>query len=78
MNGFNENELKKEPWEAYHSNGKLAFKGTYVNGKIHGLCECYHSNGKLWYKGNYVNDIQKGYFHNFWDNDKLNLKCYYL
>ena len=48
MNKYNDNGLKEGPWEAYHYNGKLWYKGNYVNGKMHGLFEEYHSNGNLW------------------------------
>ena len=33
--------------EAYFDNGQLRFKGSYKNGKVHGLFEWHHENGHL-------------------------------
>jgi antitoxin component YwqK of YwqJK toxin-antitoxin module len=41
-------------WEIYYDNGKLLYKGTYINGLRHGLWIWYYTNGKLSYKGNYI------------------------
>jgi len=43
-------------WEMYYDNGKIMYRGNYINGKRDGYWEGYYNNGKLWYKGNYVND----------------------
>ena len=48
-------------WEHYYDNGKLEFKGNYVNGQRHGLCESYHSDGELFYKGYYDMGIPVDY-----------------
>ena len=77
MNGFNENGLKEGPWEGYHDNGKLAFKGTYIRGNEHGLYERYYSNGNLSYKGNYVNGKEHG-LSEWYSNGEFYLKEYYL
>ena len=47
MNQYNENGVKHGPWEGYHGNGKLAFKGTYINGNEYGLFGYYYINGNL-------------------------------
>jgi len=54
-------------WQTYFNNGKLEYKGNYVNGSQHGLCEHYYDNGQLQSKGNYVNGQPHGYweiYHN--------------
>ena len=49
MNKFNEQGQKHGPWEEewYWFNGKLKYKGNYLNGQKHGLWEEYWSNGGL-------------------------------
>ena len=71
---------KGEPhgyWEVYYFNGKLMFKGNYLNGKEHGYWERYCDNGQLWYKGNYVNGNPHGYWEYYYSNGKLYFKGYY-
>ena len=38
----------------YWSNGKLSYKGNYLNGERDGYWEDYYSNGRLYNKGNYI------------------------
>jgi antitoxin component YwqK of YwqJK toxin-antitoxin module len=64
-------------WEYYYDNGKLAFKGNYVNGNRHGYFESYWSNGQLFYKGNYVNGKEYGYFEEYFSNGDLYYKGNY-
>ena len=80
MNGFNEKGERHGPCEVYLSNGKLWYKGTYVNGERHGLFEEYWHNGNLWYKGNYFNGKMHGFnlWYNYNTNGELNIKQYYL
>jgi antitoxin component YwqK of YwqJK toxin-antitoxin module len=33
-------------WEEYFSNGKLSYKGNFVNGKEHGYWEWYFDDGR--------------------------------
>jgi antitoxin component YwqK of YwqJK toxin-antitoxin module len=73
----NENGNRHGYWEYYYSNGKLAYKGTYVDGNRHGYWEVYHSNGNLWYKGNYVDGKQHGYWEYYY-NGNLNQIIYYI
>jgi len=47
MNQYNENKQRHGLWEDYYSNGKLLWKGTYLNGQRHGFWEWYYDNGKL-------------------------------
>jgi len=47
MNQLNTKGQKHGLWKEYSSNGKLWYKGTYLNGQRHGLWEEYYSNGKL-------------------------------
>ena len=64
MNQYNKQGQMHGPWETYR-NGKPCFKGNYLNGKLHGLCESYNSNGQLMYKGNYVNGQKHGYWESY-------------
>ena len=48
---YNEKGLVHGYWEMYFSNGKLYYKGYYINGEKHGPWEYYCGNGELWYKG---------------------------
>jgi antitoxin component YwqK of YwqJK toxin-antitoxin module len=57
---FNKQSQPHGYWESYHSNGKLCYKGNYINGKEDGYWEWYHPNGQLWFKGNYINGKQDG------------------
>ena len=48
MNKRNEQGQRHGPWETYYLNGNLRYKGNFINGKRHGLCENYGwSNGEL-------------------------------
>ena len=76
MNEYNEQGEPNGPWEEYYSNGKLYWRGNYVNGKASGLFERYWSDGNLWYKKNYVNG--KGLHERYSSNGKLNIKQYWL
>ena len=50
------NQLNSEDyWEVYHDNGKLWYKGNYVNGIREGYWEWLYSNGKLSSKEYYYN-----------------------
>ena len=71
---YNENGERHGYWERYHDNGKLWYKGTYVNGIKHGYWELYYSDGNLDYKGSYVNSEQHGY----WEEPWLNSFNYYI
>jgi len=73
MNKYNGQGFKHGPWEVYHGNGQLLYKGNYVDGKRHGLFEQYHPNGQLWYKVNYVNGKMHGLnlWYNYYTNGNL-------
>ena len=47
MNKLNKEGQRHGLYEYYYPNGKLMYKGNYLNGKKHGLCESYYSYGKL-------------------------------
>jgi antitoxin component YwqK of YwqJK toxin-antitoxin module len=78
MNGFNDKGLKKGPWESYHSNGKLAFKVTYVNGKEHGLYEYYDTNNVLRFCTIYKHGNIKGIYSTYGSDATLYKIEYYL
>jgi antitoxin component YwqK of YwqJK toxin-antitoxin module len=65
-------------WEDYYSNGKLWYKGNYVNGKQHGYWESYYDNGNLAYKGNYIDGKRHGYWEWYYDNGELREINYYI
>jgi antitoxin component YwqK of YwqJK toxin-antitoxin module len=48
-------------WEKYYPNGKLDYKGNYINGKRYGYWERYYSHGDLCFKRNYINGKHNGY-----------------
>ena len=73
----NENGKQHGSWERYYDNGKLSYKGNYVDGKEHGYWEVYHSNGNLWSKGNYVDGIRHGYWEYYYSSGNLYSKGFY-
>ena len=77
INLYNAKGEKHGYWEDYYSNGKLAYKGTYVDGNRHGYWESYHSNGNLCSKGNYVDGKEHGYWERYYDNGDLRVKGFY-
>jgi antitoxin component YwqK of YwqJK toxin-antitoxin module len=77
INLFDEKGNRHGYWERYWSNGKLDFKGNYVNGNRHGYFESYYDNGQLYYKGNYVNGKEHGYWESYYSNGQLDYKGFY-
>jgi antitoxin component YwqK of YwqJK toxin-antitoxin module len=59
-------------WEYYHSNGQLAYKGNYINGKENGWWESYWSDGKLCHKGNYIRGKRDGLWIENWSGKQIN------
>ena len=51
---LNDKDQQHGLWEEYYYNGKLCYKGEYLNGKRHGLFERYWNNGNLMLKGSYI------------------------
>jgi len=48
MNEYNDNDEMDGYWEKYHSNGRLWYKGNFINGQFHGYWEWYNTrHGKL-------------------------------
>ena len=74
---YNEKGQRHGYWELYHSNGKLAYKGIYINGEDYGLRERYFSNGQLRYKGNFINNKLYGLWEGYYSNGKIDYKEYY-
>jgi antitoxin component YwqK of YwqJK toxin-antitoxin module len=50
MNQFNDNGKCNGYWESYFPNGKLWYKGYYINGEVIGYYETYFSCGDLYTK----------------------------
>ena len=76
IESYNDKGERHGYWEEYHSNGKLWYKGNYINDKYDGYWKGYHSNGNLRYKGNYVNGKGDGYWEEYYSNGKLQLKLF--
>lgn len=53
INGVDDDGCPQGYWEVYWGNGRLYFKGNYVNGKEHGYWEVYYYNGQSDFKGYY-------------------------
>ena len=51
MNKYNDQGQPHGPFETYYANGKLYYKGNYVNGKSHGLWEGYGAKYFLYLYG---------------------------
>jgi len=64
-------------WEEYHSNGKLIFRGNYINGKRNGYWEWYYYNGRLGYKGSYLNGRRNGYWEEYNRDGELKESIFY-
>lgn len=60
-NQHNAQGQRHGPWEEYHDNGILKYRGTYYNGFRNEAWEIYYDNGELHFKGNYINDHVDGY-----------------
>jgi len=54
MNACNDKGERHGTWDEYYPNGKLYWKGNYINGKLHGLYELYYSNSELYLKQYYL------------------------
>lgn len=55
-------------FQSYHPNGKLAFEGTYVDGKEDGVWTDYHQNGQIAARGHYKSGDEVGDWE-FWDEN---------
>jgi antitoxin component YwqK of YwqJK toxin-antitoxin module len=77
IKSYNDKRQSHGYWEVYWGDGKLRFKGNYVNGKRHGCWEHYYHNGQLEYKGNYVNDDRHGYWEVYHYNGDVFYNGYY-
>ena len=60
VQGRIKNGKEEGPWDAYHENGQLWYKGAYSNGEYEGPWVEYHDNGQLSYKGAYKNGNKEG------------------
>jgi len=57
---YNINYKPHGKWVTYHTNDKLWFKGSYINGERDGDWIHYDVNGQLYYKGSYINGNRVG------------------
>jgi len=54
INPYNNNKQPHSYWEQYYSNGKLAFKCVFINGKKNGIAEWYNIDEKVFEKTYYL------------------------
>jgi antitoxin component YwqK of YwqJK toxin-antitoxin module len=78
MNQFNERGEKHGPWEQYHDNGNLWYKGEYVNDEYHGPWQFYYSHGSLNGLIQFSYGNQVGYYIHYRISGELNDKEFYL
>ena len=78
MNQWNDKDKRHGPWENFYSNGKLEWRGSYVNGKAHDLWVLYYENGHLHYIGQYLKGEKIGYFKFLYSDGEVIDKTFYL
>ena len=59
------------PYETFHDNGQLSFRGNIVDGEPNGLFEYFHDNGQLRLRGNNVDGETDGLSEYFDENGNL-------
>lgn len=64
--------------ESYHKNGKLNYKGSYLNNVRVGPWISYWDDGNLAYKGLYKNGSEIGYWQFSEFRDKQNKHIFYV
>ena len=62
------------PYETFHDNGQLSFRGNIVDGEPNGLFEYFHDNGQLEFRGDVVDGKGEGLFETFHENGQLRLR----
>ncbi|WP_436516222.1 toxin-antitoxin system YwqK family antitoxin [Ekhidna sp. To15] len=65
-------EMRHGDYYAYHQNGNLWKRGTFVNDTLEGKMSIYYSNGKLMLERNYVKGKIEGRQISYWQNGKFN------
>jgi antitoxin component YwqK of YwqJK toxin-antitoxin module len=75
---FDKNNLRTGYWEWYYPNGKLWYKGNFINGIQDGYWEFYYINGDLYKKGHYINGLEDGYWEEYHINGNLYSKGNYV
>jgi uncharacterized protein len=78
INQYDIDGNKQGYWESYYSNGKLNYKGSYVNGEREGYWGVYYENGELYSKGNYMNGKRDDIWEYYHSNGKLISKGNYV
>ena len=77
ITSYNKDFKQHGYWEKYHYNGKLHFKGHYVNNKKNGYWEIYYDNGNPSLKGNFINDNPNNYVEKY-SREKLIIKEFFI
>ena len=65
-------------WVTKYKDGKVSFKGKYVNGKQVGECVYYFENGKIRFKGAYLDGLKDGEWTAYFDTGQIRFKAKYL
>jgi antitoxin component YwqK of YwqJK toxin-antitoxin module len=60
VNEVNEDGERIGPWEEFHSNGQLWFRGYYVDGLHHGPWEEFYEDGELCFRGSFHHGVRRG------------------
>lgn len=63
-----ESDIKVGEWKQYYTDGILALRGQYTNGKLNGIFEAFNVNGTPMISGTYLNDVRNGEW-NFYDKE---------
>lgn len=62
----------------YYENGKVSFKGSFLNSKKHGLCTWYFKNGNLEEEFNYSNGTNDGAYTLYFEKGGVRQKGKYI
>jgi len=78
INQYDGNKERHGMWETYFDNGKIDFRGQYMNGFRYGFWESFDRNGELIWSGSYVNSTRVGIWNICLMGGKLKRKEFYL
>ena len=81
--------MKQGEHKSYYEDSTLQYTQTYLNDKLHGVCEYYQSNGSLGAITNYVNGKRCGMYKlyniygdvdyiSYWINDERSTEIEWL
>ncbi len=65
-------------WELYFDNGKLFYKGNFINGKEDGWFKENHLSGKTDMRGYHINGVRHGLWKEYYRGGNMREKTYYI